>query len=351
MRDKMSSANKNLIRALKGEELPYPPFWLMRQAGRYLPEFRDLKEKSGGFLSLCSDPQKAVEITLQPIRRFNMDGAVIFSDILLVPMALGMDLTFNANGGPCLSPDLATNSTLLEVKDDFSQRLDFVYQALRETRKILTETYPSTALIGFVGAPWTLAGYTIEGGRGTRHMIRNRAYRDPQSLDRLIDVMIEASTLHALGQIEAGAEVIQIFESWADCVPARLWDRYIFHPIQRVVSAIAKHNPECPVIVFARGLGEGIEILAQCSELSAISCDESIPLSTMLRIACSGRAVQGNLDPMSLNVGGETMRIAIEELLKAFSGLPYIFNLGHGVMPSTLPENVTHLAKCIRKDV
>lgn len=336
-----------MIAALRREKTVRAPIWLMRQAGRYLPEYRDLREKAGGFLNMVYDPQLASEITLQPIRRFGMDGAILFSDILVIPHALGQELTFMTGEGPKLGAlDLKKLNT-----DSIDETLSPVYETLRQTREKLDgEGFDNTALIGFAGGLFTVACYMIEGdGSKNFSKVKNYAADRPQEFSALIDVLFEA-TLHYLSrQIDAGAQIIQIFESWACLLEGAAFQRWIIEPTARLVAALKTRYPHVPVIGFPRAVSSQLlhEYQAQIP-LDGLGCDQGQP-SAVMKSLQNRVCVQGNLDPDLLLQGGQTMDDAALALLAALSPGPYIFNLGHGVIKETDPDQVARLVKLVQE--
>ena len=333
-------SSKPLLRALAGETLERPAWWLMRQAGRYLPEYRAVREKAGDFVTLCLNPELAAEVTLQPIRRFGMDAAILFSDILLVPRALGQRLSFE-NNGPRLQP-VSDVSGLGKCDLDM---LSPVGEAVRRVRAGLPER---TALIGFAGAPWTVATYMVEGGTSRDfHRVKSLAYGDPSRFDALIET-IAAATLDFLAlQVEAGAEVLQLFDSWAGALSPEGFDRWVIGPTQQLVAALKGRFPDVPIIGFPRGAGLLYPHYAVATGVDGLGLDTSVPLDVASEQLQSRVVVQGNLDPVLLAVGGDAMRRAAISLLASLGRGPYIFNLGHGVLPETPPENVVQLAELL----
>jgi len=328
-----------LLRALGGETLNRPPWWLMRQAGRYLPEYRVLREKAGDFVTLCLTPELAAEATLQPIRRFGMDAAILFSDILLIPRVFGQSLSYE-NDGPKLGP-LPEPAELSQVDVN---RLAPVGEAVSRVRAALPET---TALIGFAGAPWTVATYMVEGGTSRDfHRVRTLAYRDPIGFSRLIDAITEATREFLALQVEAGVDAVQLFDSWAGILPADGFERWVIRPTKRLVTALKTRFPHVPVIGFPRGAGLMYERYAAATGVDVIGLDTTVP-HDFARMVQAQLPVQGNLDPVLLRVGGEPMRRAVTELRNALGGGRYIFNLGHGVLPDTPPEHVAELARML----
>lgn len=337
---RVGQSDKPLLRALAGERLARPPWWLMRQAGRYLPEYRKLREKAGDFLTLCLTPELAAEVTLQPVRRFGMDAAILFSDILLVPKALGRNVGFG-NDGPRLDP-LDDRATLGGVD---LVALAPVAQAVRLVRAALPAP---VALIGFAGAPWTVATYMVEGG-ASRDFARTKAwaYGDPAGFDALVE-RIEAATLDFLAlQIEAGVEAVQLFDSWAGALNPGGFDRWVIAPTKRLVAALKARFPQIPVIGFPRGAGLLYDRYAAETGIDMLGLDTAVPAELARKKFQPKLALQGNLDPLLLLVGGEPMRRAVAELRETLGRGAYVFNLGHGVLPGTPPEHVAELARIL----
>lgn len=334
-----------LVNALAGRPVPRPPVWLMRQAGRYLPEYRALRQQTGSFLDLCYTPALAVEITLQPVRRYGMDAAILFSDILVVPDALGCTLEFVEGQGPKLAAvrDRAAVARLdlVELED----RLAPVYTAVRRLRRDLP---PETALIGFAGAPWTVAAYMVE-GEGSKDFVaaRTLARRDPACFAALIELLIEATTAHLLAQIDAGAEVVQLFDSWAGVLPEPEFVRWCQEPAARIVRALRQARPDVPVIAFPRGAGALYRAYQEAVAADGLGLDTAVPLGWARR-TLGEVCLQGNLDPVALLVGGSTMRAEAERIVAALAGSRFIFNLGHGVLPETDPASVGALVDYVK---
>ena len=340
MTGKTVKPTKKLLRVLAGETLRRPPWWLMRQAGRYLPEYRALREKAGDFVTLCLTPDFAAEVTLQPVRRFGMDAAILFSDILLVPKALGQGVSFESDG-PKLDR-LSETSTLPPPDMAF---LSPVGEAASRVREALPE---DTALIGFAGAPWTVATYMVEGGT-SRDFQRVKAfsYRDPMGFAALIETISDATLAFLTLQIEAGVEVVQLFDSWAGVLSAESFDRWVVAPTKHLVAKLKHRFPHIPVIGFPRGAGLMYERYTRETGVDAIGLDTAVPLIYARTHLQQRLTVQGNLDPVLLRVGGEPMRRAVAELRQTFGRGAYIFNLGHGVLPDTPPEHVAELARLL----
>jgi uroporphyrinogen decarboxylase len=331
---------KKLMQVLAGETLERPPWWLMRQAGRYLPEYRALRQKAGDFVTLCLTPKLAAEVTLQPVRRFGMDAAILFSDILLVPRALGQRLSFE-NDGPKLEP-------LSEVGKLTALNLAMLAPVGEAASRVRAALPGGTALIGFAGGPWTVATYMVEGGTSRDfYRVKTLAYRDPAAFSALIEAIGEATFAFLALQIEAGVEAVQLFDSWAGALSAEGFERWVVAPTQRLIVKLKRRFPKIPVIGFPRGAGVMYERYLAETGVDAVGLDTAIPVSYARGSLQNRLAVQGNLDPVLLRVGGEPMRLAVAQLCQAFGGGPYIFNLGHGVLPDTPPEHVAELARLL----
>jgi uroporphyrinogen decarboxylase len=337
---------KPLLRALRGERLTRPPWWLMRQAGRYLPEYRALRAQARDFVDFCLNPVLASEATLQPVRRFGMDAAIIFADILLVPQALGQKLTFG-DDGPRLEP-LEESAGIKGLRlEGATSRLEPVCETVRRSYAALPS---ETALIGFAGAPWTVATYMVEGG-GSRDFqrVKSWAYRDPSGFQALIDLLTEATIDYLSAQVSAGAEVVQLFDSWAGVLPEEGFERWVIAPTRRITAALCERFPAVPIIGFPRGAGLLYERYAIEAGVDAVSLDTAVPKGFACERLQSRLVVQGNLDPVLLLTGGEALERAVIELRTALGSGPFVFNLGHGVLPQTPPENVTMLARLLSK--
>jgi len=337
---------KKLITVLNGEVVGPPPIWLMRQAGRYLPEYRELRAKAGSFWTMCMDPEIATEITLQPIRRFGFDAAIIFSDILTVPYALGRTITFTDGEGPSLVP-VDTAEGLQRDADIWSAKLAPAYQTLRNVRSKLDE---ATALLGFAGAPWTLATYMAAGRGGDEQKAAKLwAQRDPGGFHALLDLLGDCVTQHLVAQIDAGADAVQIFDSWAGSLTGRDFIRWAIEPVARVARGVHKQRPDARIIGFPRGMHpEHAGRYREATGVDAISVDTDTSLDA-IRAEVDGRAaLQGNLDPLLLVEGGEALRGAARCILDRMHGQRFIFNLGHGVVPQTPVAHVEELVKLVR---
>lgn len=335
-----------LLAALGGRPISPPPIWLMRQAGRYLPEYRDLRAKAGSFLKLCYDPDLASEVTLQPVRRFDFDAAILFADILIVPHALGQDVGFAEGEGPRL--DAVTTRRALDRLSLTATEEKFATICETVTR-VRRELSPEKALIGFCGAPWTVATYMIA-GRGTPDQApaRSLAYHEPELVADLIDLLVETSIRYLSNQIEAGADVVQLFDSWAGSLPDDQFAKWVIEPTARIVHQLQVKHPGVPVIGFPRGAGPLSVRYIEQTGIDAIGCDTSLPLDTMRDDLAPRAVVQGNLDPLLLLAGGEAMLRRVDQILTHLDGTAHIFNLGHGIVPQTPPEHVAQLVDHIR---
>ncbi|MGV6871467.1 uroporphyrinogen decarboxylase [Pseudochelatococcus sp. B33] len=331
---------------LAGETLPTPPLWMMRQAGRYLPEYRALREQAGSFLDLCYDPEKASEVTLQPVRRFGFDAAILFSDILVVPDALGQKVSFAEGEGPRLAP-LTPETGLSALAPELdTERLAPVYQTVAAVRAALDR---SVALIGFSGAPWTVASYMIA-GKSTPDQAPARlfAYQHPDLFGELIDRLVAATVAHLIHQIDAGAQAVQIFESFAGALPPALFRKLSLEPVGRIVETVRARCPGVPVIVFARGAGAGVEELAASGIADAVGLDWTIDPWRARETIQRFRPVQGNLDPLALLAGGDALARAVDDIRAALGNGPHVFNLGHGILPQTPIGHVEQMIRHVR---
>jgi len=340
---------KKLMRALAGEAQTVPPVWMMRQAGRYLPEYRATRAKAGDFLKLCYTPELAAEVTLQPIRRFGFDAAILFADILLVPQALGADLWFVEGEGPRLST-IAGPGDFARLKrgEAIHDTLAPVYETLR----ILTGALPrDTTLIGFAGAPWTVASYMIA-GRGTPDQGPAHALMraDRPLFEALIGRLTEATIAYLSEQIEAGAEVVKLFDSWAGSLQGADFERYALAPTRAIVAALKARHPGVPVIAFPRGAGERYSGFARATGADGLAIDQSVEAGWAARHLQTDGCVQGNLDPALMVEGGPRLIAETRRILRAFAGGPHIFNLGHGITPDADPDNVSRMLEAIRDD-
>ena len=336
----------HLGRALAGQTVSPPPIWLMRQAGRYLPEYRKVRGEAASFLDLCLDPERAAEVTLQPLRRFDLDAAIVFSDILIVPYALGQKVDFVEGEGPRLDPMRdAAGLARLEPARALPRFLP-VYETLARVRGALP---PEIPVIGFCGAPWTVATYMVEGaGSKDQAVARTLAYRDPETFQRLIDLLVDVSCDYLLGQVEAGAGVLQIFDSWAGSLPENEFARWCIEPMRAMVRRLKAEAPEVPVIGFPRGAGPLTEAYATKTGVDALGCDTSLPLAWIRDRLQPDIVVQGNLDPVLLLAGGPALDARVAEILAALSSGPFVFNLGHGILPETPTEHVSRLVSLVK---
>src|ERR1700760_2463251 len=337
---------KPFLDVLSGQRQPPPPIWMMRQAGRYLPEYREFRAKAGSFLDLCFTPDYAAEVTLQPIRRFNFDAAIIFSDILVIPYALGRSVRFEAGEGPRLDPlDTPDKIATLSRAADFA-KLEPVYEALRRVRR---ELDPTTALIGFCGAPWTVATFMVAGqGTPDQAPARMMAYRHPQAFAKIIDVLVENSIQYLLGQLQAGADALQIFDTWAGVLPPREFARWSIEPTRRIVDGVRRQVPGAKIIGFPRGAGAQLPSYVEATGVDGVSIDWAAEPSLIRERVQSRVAVQGNLDPLALIAGGAALDRAIDDVLENYGSGRLIFNLGHGILPETPIAHVEQMIKRVR---
>ena len=345
MSDPIAAAvDQPLLAVLRGERRDPPPMWLMRQAGRYLPEYRALRAQKGGFLDLAYDPESATEITLQPLRRFAFDGAILFSDILIVPHAIGQELRFVAGEGPRLSPPLS-EATLDGLKP-VMERLKPIWATVRRVKAALA---PETTFLGFAGSPWTVATYMVA-GQGSREQAEARtlAYLDPGKFDAIIR-RIETVTLDYLsGQIEAGVDAVQLFDSWSGSLAPAEFERWVIAPTVRLVEELRARHPGVPIIGFPKGAGGKLGAYARETGVDAVGIDETVDPVWAARELPSKLPVQGNLDPLALIAGGETLRDATMRILDAFADRPHIFNLGHGIQQTTPIAHVEQLIEWVK---
>ena len=334
-----------LLDTLRGGNLFPRPLWLMRQAGRYLPEYRALRAEKGGFLELVYDSEAAAEITLQPIRRFGFDGAILFSDILIVPYAMGQDLEFIAGEGPRLSPRLFDHA--LGSLQAVPERLNPIYDTVARVRPLLA---PDKTLLGFAGSPWTVATYMVAGeGSRDQHATRLMAYRDPAAFSAIIDAVIGVTVDYLSGQIEAGAEAVQLFDSWAGSLAPAEFERWVIAPNARIIAALKARHPDVPVIGFPKGAGEKLAAYARETGADAIGLDETIDPAWAARALPPGLPVQGNFDPLLLESGHDDLERRAIAVLEAFADRPHVFNLGHGIGQHTPIAHVERLLRVIRE--
>lgn len=333
-----------LLDTLKGALHDIPPVWLMRQAGRYLPEYRELRAEKGGFLELVYDSEAAAEVTVQPIRRFGFDGAILFSDILIVPHAMGQGLAFMAGEGPRLSPTLL-EADIAEFTPDHA-RFDPVYETVRRTR---AQIGGDVTMLGFAGSPWTVATYMIAGeGSKDQGPARLMAYRDPERMQAICDAISDVSITYLRGQIDAGAEAVQLFDSWAGSLAPDEFERWVIAPNAKITAAIKHSHPGTPVIGFPKGAGAKLPAYARETGVDAVGLDETLDPAWANEVLPEGMPVQGNLDPLLVEAGGAALPERIRHILDALAGRPHVFNLGHGIGQFTPIEHVEALLRAVR---
>lgn len=338
------ASHKALLAALRGVRQERPPLWLMRQAGRYLPEYRALRETKGGFLELCYDPEAAAEVTLQPIRRFGFDGSILFSDILVVPHALGQNLWFEAGEGPRLAPPLIDSA--LASLEAAHARLDPVYATVARVAAALP---PETTFLGFAGSPWTVATYMVAGqGSKDQAAARRMAFGDPAGFQAIVDAIVDVSVTYLSGQIEQGVEAVQLFDSWAGSLSPAQFERWVIAPNAEIIGRLKALHPDTPVIGFPKGAGGKLPAYANEVGADAIGLDETVDPAWADANLPVHLPVQGNLDPLALVAGGEALDAAIDRILAAFPSRTHIFNLGHGIVPDTPIAHVEQLIKRVR---
>lgn len=336
-----------ILQTLGGARVDPPPFWFMRQAGRYLPEYRALRERKGSFLDLVYDPEAAAEITLQPIRRFGCSAAILFSDILVIPHALGQALRFEAGEGPKLAPVETVKDAAALSKEGAYERLAPVYETVRRVRSALPERI---ALIGFCGGLWTVASYMVAGrGGDDQAALKRWAYRDPDGLERLFAILEDASVDYLAGQVDAGAQALQIFESWASFLPEPVFERFIIAPTRRIVDRVRQAAGPVPIIGFPRGAGGQLGRYARETGVDAVSLDTGVAPAFADSCLPGRLPVQGNLDPLLVLAGGSAMLEEVERIRTGFGNRPHIFNLGHGFLPDTPLAHVEALVEALKR--
>ena len=336
--------NKPLLATLKGAKPAVPPMWLMRQAGRYLPEYRALRAEKGGFLALATDPVTAAEVTLQPIRRFGFDGAILFSDILMVPWALGQELTFGPGEGPRLTPPLVDHA--LGALERVPQRLEPVYATCARVAAALP---PETSFLGFAGSPWTVATYMVAGqGSKDQGETRGFAYADPAAFGAIIDAIVAMTIDYLARQIESGVEAVQLFDSWAGSLSPDQFERWVIAPNAAIVAGLRARCPDAVIIGFPKGAGGKLPAYARETGVDAIGLDETVDPAWADAVLPQGLPVQGNLDPLALLAGGAALDAGIDRVLSAFRDRPHVFNLGHGIGQFTPIAHVEHLIERVR---
>ena len=340
-----TTAEKPFLRVLRGEALETPPIWIMRQAGRYLPEYRALREKQPDFLKFCYTPEMTVEATLQPIRRYGFDASILFSDILVIPDALGQKVWFEGGVGPKLEPVTSAATLISDPAEAVDGLLAPVMETVRQLRAALP---PEVALIGFAGAPWTVASYMVEGGSSRDFSkLKQLAYACPDDFQGIIDRLVETTIVYLCRQVDAGADVLQLFDTWAGILPPAEFRKWSIEPTRRICEGVRSEHPVIPIIGFPRDAGLMLGEYAEKTGVTAVSIDTSTPLGAAADLV-KGRPVQGNLDPIHLISGGEALDRAVDEVLEAGKGRPHIFNLGHGILPPTPPENVQRMIDRVR---
>ena len=340
-------SDQSFMRTLNGEPTSPPPVWLMRQAGRYLPEYRAERAAAGSFLDLCYNPARAAEVTLQPIRRFGFDAAILFADILLLPQALGQNLSFQEGEGPKLDPPVSAADIERFEKQNVHDVLDPVYETVQRVRAGLPD---ETALIGFAGAPWTVATYMLAGGSvKDPSALRTHYYNDRAFLLALIDLLVDRTVDYLGRQIDAGAQAVQLFDTWAGGLPPDVLNAVSIEPLSRIAGKVKQSYPGTPVILFAKGVGEMSVEYARSPNCDAVGIDHSVRWTWARRFLSPHAVVQGGLDPMLIVRGGDEMTSAAKRLIETFRGVPYVFNAGHGLTPDTPPENVQRLVDAIRE--
>jgi len=342
----MRTDDKLLIRALRGETLPRPPFWFMRQAGRYLPEYRAMRQQAGSFLELCYNPDLATQVTLQPIRRFGMDAAILFADILLIPDGLGQTLDYREGEGPILEPICNVADLARLSLDKLHRRVAPVYETVA---RLAAELPDHVALIGFAGAPWTVATYMVEGKGSRDHaLVKQWAYGDPDGFGQLIDLLVTATVAYLSKQVDAGAEAVQLFDTWAGALSETAFQRWCIEPVHQIVALLRQKHPELAIMGFPRGAGAGYRTFAQAAGVNGVSLDWTVPLDWAAAELQGKVTLQGNLDPRLLVIGGRAMEVEVQRILETLGQGPFIFNLGHGIVPETPPEHVNRLAEMLR---
>ena len=337
----MSETTPRLLRALSGETLDRPPVWFMRQAGRSLPEYRELRTRASDFIAFCHNPEMAAEATLQPMRRFPLDAAIVFADILLIPRALGQEVWFEAGEGPRLGalPEIGRMAAEVEAS---TGRLSSIGETLSRVR---AELEPERALIGFAGGPWTVATYMIEGRGSDRSAARTFAYEHPDELDALLEVLVDATARYLVMQANAGAQALKIFESWAEGLAEDVFERIVIRPHRAIVEQVRAAGVTAPFIGFPRGAGALVEIYAKAVPVEGVALDTQASADLGRRLQASGKTIQGALDNLLLRAGGPALDARVDGLLAQWSGGPYIFNLGHGVMPDTPIEHIARVVE------
>lgn len=344
------SGQKRFLDVLNRQAVDRVPLWFMRQAGRYLPEYRELRAKKGGFLDMAYDPQAACEVTMQPIRRYAMDAAIIFSDILVIPHALGQHLEFVAGEGPKLDPIRDAEALNKLNYSNFAKTLEPVYEALRQTRSALaSEGFNETALIGFAGSPWTVATYMVEGGGSKDFMqVKKLMFQQPDVFAGMIDLLVEATSAYLIEKANAGAECLQLFDSWSGALDSDGFKRWVIRPTQQIVANVKAAHPHIPIIGFPKGAGQSYLAYVSETGVDGVGLDTAVNTKWAAGALQNQMPVQGNLDPIALLAGGDSMKMAAERIIGDLSDGPFVFNLGHGINKETPPEHVEQLVEFVR---
>jgi uroporphyrinogen decarboxylase len=340
------SVDKPLLALLQGRKIDRPPVWMMRQAGRYLPEYREVRGQAGSFLDLCFNPELAAEVTLQPIRRFGFDAAILFSDILVIPHALGQHVSFNVGEGPQLTP-LVDENAIAALRRDVDQNiLSPVYETIRRVKAALPE---NVTFLGFCGAPWTVATYMIA-GRGTPDQAPARifAYKSPRAFSALIDILVENSVSYLVRQFEAGVDAVQIFDTWAGVLPVEEFERWCIEPTERIIAGVRRAVPGARIIGFPRGAGTSLARYLERVPVDGIGVDWMADRQFVARLAGQRVVIQGNLDPLVLLAGGQALTSAVDAIMRDFADSRFIFNLGHGILPETPIAHVEQMLSRVR---
>jgi uroporphyrinogen decarboxylase len=336
---------KKLLNVLRGDQEAIPPMWLMRQAGRYLPEYRELRAQKGGFLELAYDSDAATEITIQPIRRFGFDAAILFSDSLVIPHAMGQDLWFETGEGPRLAPRLAQSAL-----EEFIPAPERLRPVLDTVRKVSAALPPETTFLGFAGSPWTVATYMVHGqGSKDQSEARRMAHAEPERFGALIEAIISATVDYLAGQIEAGVDAVQLFDSWAGSLSPAQFEKWVIAPNAEIVRRLKVRHPDAPIIGFPKGAGGKLVAYAEGTGVDALGLDETVDPYWANCELPRDLPVQGNLDPLALIAGGSDLTSAVDNILSAFADRPHVFNLGHGILPDTPIEHVEKLLTLVRK--
>lgn len=337
---------KKLLATVLGERQDTPPIWIMRQAGRYLPEYRETRTKAGSFLDLCYNPELATEVTLQPLRRFDLDAAILFSDILVIPDALGQKVRFEQGEGPMLEPLTTSGVDRLER----GGALDHLAPVLETVKRLRAALAPEKTLIGFCGSPWTVATYMLNGrGSPDQWVARRFALEHPESFAKLMDVLVETSVDYLVAQLEAGADVVQLFESWALNLDDAAFTTQVIEPNRRIVEGVRARVPNAPIIGFPRGAAGNLRRYANATGVNALGLDYATPLNFAREHLPADLPVQGNLDPLRLVIGGDAMERRVIEIKEAYADRPHIFNLGHGIVPETPIDHVAKLVELVKQ--